>query len=287
MLSFSKLRRLSLKGTMVDMAEDDSDIVLSPSLTNLTLVGVTFLDSRTMHHFLYNSIFSRLRYLSVDAISFIGIDRPLNDQINTQRTKLEEFNLGNVRSSVLRALWSPSSPFDFYTNMKRISIFTNIPGDSADVSLENAEMWESVTHLSFSGWRLNATLFPPHLNASDDDLQISQPPRDRFPSFSFSDHINKDTLNSIMSDFDEDLATISSSLSDLIEIKIRFVLKSEHSGGFALTERLKAMFLKADEAILLRKDQDPQCALFMTIEVREISDTEYRGDLRLGFGFEY
>ncbi|ESK96536.1 hypothetical protein Moror_7044 [Moniliophthora roreri MCA 2997] len=304
--SFSKLDRLALKGVTVDETEkgSDADIALTTpsSLSNLTLVGVTFLDSRAMHRFLHNPLFSRIRFISVDAISFTGNDRPSFQQ-SAKRTKLEEFNLGNVRSAVLRALWSPSSPLDFYTNMKRISIFTNTPGDSADVSLENAEMWGSVTHLSFSGWRSNTTLFPPHLThltmtykyltRQGPDSRLSHlattSPKIQYLVlvFYWPHRTDSDKLNSIMSDFDEDLATVSKSFPDLIEIRVRFVLKSEHSGGFGLTERLKAMFLKADEAILLKKEQDPECGTLLAIEVREIGDAEYRGDLRIGFGFEY
>ena len=98
---------------------------------------------------------------------------------------------------------------------------------------------------------------------------------------------DSDKLNNIMSDFDEDLAEIAYALP-AVDIRLRFVLKSEHSADFALMERLQAMFLGLDDALCSRREANAQDETVpLPIEIKEISDQEYRGDLRLGLGFEY
>ncbi|KAG7093626.1 hypothetical protein E1B28_007290 [Marasmius oreades] len=304
--SFPSLLHLTLKGVV--FADDPQ---LSPSsnvsLRNLALIGVSFKDAVAMLRFLCNSLFSLLTSLSIDEVTFSSIDPrpppppptlPSPAPSIHQPPQLQEFVLGNVRSSVLRALWAPPSPFDFYSTLTRVSLCNRVSLDCADVALANTRLWSSVTHLACSAWRLNVTSFPPNIT----HLTMTYKTLSRQGSESRLSHLattspklqhlllvfywphrtDSEKLNNIMSDFDDDLATVATSLP--VQIYIRFVLKSEHSADFALMERLQAMFLRTDDAMCLKGDE---FSLPLNIEVKEISDTEYRADLRLGLGFEY
>ncbi|KAF9266889.1 hypothetical protein L218DRAFT_985448 [Marasmius fiardii PR-910] len=304
--SFTNLLHLTLKGVFF---VEESEISLPEArarLRTLTLVHVSFADGVGMLRTLRNPLFSHLWSLSVDEMTFSSIDpRPTPSFTSSvhQSILLQEFVLGNVRASVLRALWSPTSPFDFYSSLTRVSLCNRVSFDCADVALGNSRLWSRVTHLNCSAWRLNVTSFPPNithltmtyktLNRQGTESRLShlsttsRKLQSLVLVFYWPHRTDSDKLNNIMSDFDEDLATIATSLP--VQIQVRFVLKSEHSADFALMERLQAMFLRTDDTICLRDEEitEEEKIVPFSIEVKEISDAEYRADLRLGLGFEY
>ncbi|KAL0065848.1 hypothetical protein AAF712_007151 [Marasmius tenuissimus] len=124
---------------------------------------------------------------------------------------------------------------------------------------------------------------PCQYNTPDNDLQNSRSARVRLAPISPDKHIPAIAA----ADFDEDLSEIA--YARPVDIHLRFVLKSEHSADFALMERLKAMFLGLDDALCsrLKEENIQENPAPLPIEVKEISDQEYRADLRLGLGFEY
>ncbi|KAK1221065.1 hypothetical protein PQX77_016111 [Marasmius sp. AFHP31] len=305
--SFPNLLHLTLHGVFVEEGGVD---FTSPApkacLRNLTLDNVAFEDALAMLHALSNPLYSQLHSLSVDEISFTGNNpRSLFYTVSfqQQQTQLQELVLGSVRAPILRALWGSSSPFDMSSSLACVSLCNRVSFDCADIALGNKKLWSNVTHLTCCACRINVKLFPAsitHLTmtyktlvrqGSDSRLShlinTSRQLQRLVLVFYWPHRTDCGRLSNIMSDFDEDLSEIAYALP--VDIHLRFVLKSEHSADFALMERLQAMFLGLDDALCSRSKEEniQEVPVPLPIEVKEISDQEYRADLRLGLGFEY
>ncbi|KAL0575189.1 hypothetical protein V5O48_006783 [Marasmius crinis-equi] len=322
--SFPNLLRLTLSGVFIEEGKAGDIPMPKASLRNLTLENVMFVDVLGMLRSLSNPLYSHLHSLSVDDITFFRNNhRSLSyHKVSFQQpAQIQEMVLGSVKAPVLKALWGSSSPLDVCSSLARVSLCNRGTFDCADIALGQRKLWSNVTHLTCSlAWRsawffvplgslalrlfllVNVKLFPAnitHLTMTYKTLarlgaesrlshliSTSRKLESLVLVFYWPQRTDSERLNTIMSDFDEDLAAIAGALP--VEIYLRFVLKSEHSADFALMERLHAMFLRLDDALCLRKEEiDEEGTTPLSIEVKEISDQEYRPDLRLGLGFEY